>query len=191
MRVFLALEIPAEVKDYLSKVSKAMGKTVPGVRWVKPEGRHITLWFFGETSEERTREIIDVLRSCGPYTRIGTTLKAIDAFPGKKRARVIVATLDEGVDIIRSIYHDIGNRLATLGYEKEKRDFTPHITFGRMKTPAPVLERDIALPECPRFTIERIVLYKSILAREGATYEPLLEVKLTDVPDKKDPAKRG
>jgi len=184
MRVFLALEIPTEVKDYLSNVSKEMAKTLPGVRWVKPEGRHITLWFFGETSEERVREIIDVIKTCGPYTRARASLKNIDAFPSKKRPRVIVATIDEGVDIIRSIYHDIGNRLASLGYEKEKRGFTPHITFGRMKIPAPVLERDIALPECPPFTIERIVLYKSILAREGATYEPLFELELTDEPDK-------
>ncbi|MEN6617294.1 MAG: 2'-5' RNA ligase family protein, partial [Syntrophorhabdus sp.] len=79
MRVFLALEIPTEVKDYLSNVSKEMAKTLPGVRWVKPEGRHITLWFFGETSEERVREIIDVIKSCGPYTRARASLKNIDA----------------------------------------------------------------------------------------------------------------
>jgi 2'-5' RNA ligase len=178
MRSFLAFEIPAEVKRYLSEVSKAMARTLPGVRWVKPEGQHITIRFFGEISEARGQEIKGVLGAAGPYGRVEASLKRIDAFPDKRRPRVIVATVDEGVDIIRSIYHDIENRLTALGYEREKRGFTPHITFGRMKVPAPLLERDIPPLECPRFAIERIILYKSILGREGATYEPLFEKEL-------------
>ena len=178
MRSFLAFEIPADVKKYLSQVSKAMAKTVPGVRWVKPEGQHITIKFFGEISETRAQEIGNVLEACGPYGPVEASLKCIDAFPDKRRPRVIVAAIDEGVDIIRSIYHDIENRLTALGYEKEKRGFTPHITFGRMKTPAPLLERDILPLECPRFAIERIILYKSTLGSQGATYEPLFEKKL-------------
>lgn len=178
MRSFLAFEIPADIKEHLSKVSKVMAKTLPGVRWVKPEGQHITVRFFGEISEARVQEIKDVLAECGPYDRIQASLKSIDAFPDKGRPRVIVATIDEGVDIIRSIYHDIENRLTVLGYDREKRGFTPHITFGRVKTPAPLLARDIISLECPRFAIERIVLFKSILGREGAVYEPLFEIKL-------------
>jgi 2'-5' RNA ligase len=178
MRSFLAFEIPPEVKAYLSQVSKAMAKNVPGVRWVRPEGQHITIRFFGEISEARAREISEVLGAAGPYPGVEATLKRIDAFPDRRRPRVIVATMDEGVDIIRSIYHDIEARLTALGYEREKRGFTPHITFGRMKVPAPLLERDTPPLECPRFAIERIILYKSILGREGATYEPLFEKEL-------------
>ncbi|MDD3844817.1 MAG: RNA 2',3'-cyclic phosphodiesterase [Syntrophorhabdaceae bacterium] len=178
MRSFLAFEIPAEVKGYLSEVSKAMARTVPGVRWVRPEGQHITIRFFGEISGAKAQEIKDVLGTAGSYPGVEATLKHIDAFPDKRRPRVIVAVLDEGVDIIGSIYHDIENRLTALGYEREKRGFTPHITFGRMKMPAPLLGRDMPPLEYPRFTIERIVLYKSILGREGATYEPLFEKRL-------------
>ncbi len=183
MRCFLAFEIPENIKECLSQASREMAKKIPGVRWVKPEGQHITIYFFGEISEESVEGIKRVLRECGPYERIMASLKAVDAFPGKKRPRVIVATLDEGVDIIRSIYHDIVNRLETMGYEKEKRGYTPHITFGRMKIPAPILERDIVDLKCPRFAIDRIVLFKSILGREGASYEPLFALNLTAVPE--------
>ncbi|MRR08212.1 MAG: RNA 2',3'-cyclic phosphodiesterase [Deltaproteobacteria bacterium] len=182
MRCFLAFEIPAHIKECLSQASREMAKKIPGVRWVKPEGQHITIHFFGEISEAQAEEIKDLLKECGPYERIMATLKAVDAFPGKKRARVVVATLDEGVDIIRSIYHDIVNRLTALGYKKEERGYTPHITFGRLKIPAPVLERDVAGLECLRFAIDRIVLFKSILGRQGATYEPLFELNLTAAP---------
>ena len=182
MRCFLAFEIPAGIKECLSQASREMAKKIPGVRWVKPDGQHITIHFFGEISEARVEEIKDVLKGCGPYERIMASLKKVDAFPGKKRARVIVATLDEGVDIIRSIYHDIVNRLTALGYKKEERGYTPHITFGRLKIPAPVLERDVVGLECLRFAIDRIVLFKSILGRQGATYEPLFELNLTAAP---------
>ncbi len=183
MRCFLAFEIPADVKEYLSQASGSQSQKIPGVRWVKPEGQHITLYFFGEVPDTRVEEIKNVLRQCGPYDRIMASLKTVDAFPDKRRPRVVVATLDEGVDIICSIYHDIVNRLTALGYQKEKRGYTPHITFGRMKQPAPILERDIVRLEYPRFAIDRIVLFKSILGREGATYEPLFELNLRPVPE--------
>ena len=178
MRSFLAFEIPGDVKEYLSQVSSAMAKTLRGVRWVRPEGQHITVKFFGEISEDRAEEVKKILASCGPYGPVETSLKGIDAFPDKRRPRVIVATVEEGVDIMRSIYHDIENRLSMQGFEKEKRGFTPHITFGRTKLPAPLLERDIVPLEGRRFTIDNIVLYKSILGREGAAYVPLYVKKL-------------
>ncbi len=178
MRSFLAFEIPRDIKNYLSQVSSAMARTVRGVRWVKPEGQHITIKFFGEITDVRAQEIKDILASCGPYGPVLTSLKDIDAFPGRRKPRVIVATIEEGVDIIRSIYHDIEDRLTVLGFDREKRDFTPHITFGRMKVPVPLLERDIAILEKRIFTIENIVLYQSILAREGAAYVPLFEKKM-------------
>ena len=70
----------------------------------------------------------------GPFE---ATTKEVDAFPNKRRARVIVVTLEKGVDIARTIFHDIEDALSTLGIEEEKRDFTPHITLGRRKEPAP------------------------------------------------------
>jgi RNA 2',3'-cyclic 3'-phosphodiesterase len=186
MRCFLAFEIPADIKEYLAEASRSMAKKMPGVRWVKPDGQHITIHFFGEIAEARVEEIKGALKACGPYERVTASLKAVDAFPDKRRPRVVVATLDEGVDIILSIYHDIVNRLTALGYEKEKRGYSPHITFGRMKIPAPILERDIVHLECPRFAIDRIVLFKSTLGREGATYEPLFELDLKAAPHEQD-----
>lgn len=182
MRCFLVFEIPEDVKEHLARASQSMAKTLPGVRWVKPEGQYITIHFFGGISEKQVEEIKGVLKDCSPYDRVWASLKAVDAFPGRKRPRVIVAALDEGVDIIRSIYRDIVDRLITLGYEEDKRGYTPHITFGRIKIPAPILERDIVRLECPRFAIDRIVPFKSILGRQGATYEPVFELSFRAAP---------
>ena len=178
MRSFLAFEIPADIKQYLSEISSTMSKTIHGVRWVRPQGQHITIKFFGDITENKAEEIRNTIDSCGPCGSVEASLKGIDGFPDKRRPRVIVATIEEGVDIIRSIYHDIENCLVVMGFEKEKRFFTPHITIGRTKTPLPLLERDIAVLDGRRFTIENIIMYKSVLGREGAAYTPLYEKNL-------------
>ena len=145
MRAFLAFPIPAEVKQYLKSITSRMAPRVEGVKWVGEEGQHITLKFFGEIDEGLAREMETGLSPIGPtYGPFLASLQRIDAFPGRKRARVIVVTLSKGVDNIGMIFHDIEDNLSTLGIEREKRDLVPHITLGRRRVPAPLLDRDIS-----------------------------------------------
>jgi RNA 2',3'-cyclic 3'-phosphodiesterase len=183
MRVFLALETPQEIKTYLSGVAKTMSQRIPNVKWVKPEGQHMTFKFFGEITEEKLQEIEEALEGIDKlHGAIEATLKEISAFPDKKRARVIVVTFGEGVDNMRAIFHDIESRLEVIDIERERREFTPHITLGRVKAPAPLLERDIIRLDAKTFLADSLVLYQSVLQREGAMYTPLKEIKLTRNP---------
>jgi len=178
MRVFLALEIPEDIKVYLSGISKTMSQRVPGVKWIKPEGQHMTLKFFGEIGEEKVREVEAALEGIDrQHGVVHVTLKEITAFPDKKRAKVVVVTFGEGVDNTRAIFHDIESRLEAVNIEKERREFTPHVTLGRVKVPMPLLERDLAQVEQKSFVVDRLVVYQSTLTREGAIYAPLKEIK--------------
>lgn len=179
MRVFLALEIPDGIKEYLSATAHSMAKHISGVKWVKPEGQHITLKFFGEIDSGKAKEIERTLtgidKEHGPVTM---RLKGVDAFPNLRHARVVVVTFDEGVDNVKTIFHDIEYRLADIGVEEEKREFTPHITLGRVKTPALLLNKDIPSLENKGFTVDKIVLYESTLTSSGAFYTPLKVIEL-------------
>ena len=62
MRVFLALELPGTIKEYLLTVTKTMSQKVSGVKWVKAEGLHVTLKFFGEIEEKKVQEIGEALQ---------------------------------------------------------------------------------------------------------------------------------
>jgi 2'-5' RNA ligase len=116
MRVFLALEIPGEIKAYLGVVRVQMAARIRNVKWVNEGGQHITLKFFGEQEEKRVSDIGDALSGIEKsYDPITVTLKNIEAFPDRKRARVIVMALEKGVDNIRMIFHDIEDRLSGLG----------------------------------------------------------------------------
>jgi RNA 2',3'-cyclic 3'-phosphodiesterase len=179
MRVFLALELPGTVKEYLLTVTKTMAQRVSGVKWVKAEGLHITLKFFGEIQEQKVQEIEEVLQGIDKqHIAIPVQLKEINAFPDLMRPRVIVVTFQEGVDNVKAIFHDIESRLLAVDIKKETRGFTPHITLGRVKDAAPVLKKNIKPLEEKRFQLDTLVLYQSTLAREGAIYAPLKEIKL-------------
>jgi RNA 2',3'-cyclic 3'-phosphodiesterase len=179
MRVFLAMEPPGAIKEYLMTVTKTMSQRVSGVKWVKAEGLHVTLKFFGETGEKEVQEIEEALQGINKkYLAMPLQLKEINAFPDLMRPRVIVVTFQEGVDNVKTIFHDIENRLLAVGIQKEKRGFAPHITIGRVKDTAPLLKRNLLPLEEKRFILDNLVLYQSTLTREGALYTPLKEIKL-------------
>lgn len=177
MRVFLALEISPTVKEYLQGIIKIMASRITGVRWVKSEGQHITLKFFGELDEAMVENIRTRLLSIDDkFEPFEATIKGIDAFPNKRRARVIVVTLEKGVDIAKAIFNDIEVALLPLGFEGEKRDYTPHITLGRRKEQSPILERDIPDLNGMGFIVDRLVMFRSTLTPQGAIYSPLWEI---------------
>ena len=120
---------PVPSKNTCRRLRKLMSQRVSGVKWVKAEGLHVTLKFFGEIEEKKVQEIGEALQGINKqHTAIPVQLKEINAFPDLMRPRVIVVTFQEGVDNVKAIFHDIESRLLAVGIEKEKRGFTPHIT---------------------------------------------------------------
>jgi len=178
VRAFLALEVSAPVKEYLQGIIQFMAPKVTGVRWIKSDGQHITVKFFGEIDETTANGIREKLslieRKFEPFE---ASIKDIDAFPNKRRARVIVVSLEKGVDIAKAIFHDIEAALLHLGFESEKRDFTPHVTLGRKREPSPLLERDLPSLNNMSFVIDRLILLRSTLTPQGAIYSPVWEIE--------------
>lgn len=179
MRAFLALRIPDDIKAYLQGIIITMAKRIDGVKWVSENGQHVTLKFFGEIEEEqalKSREALaGIEKRHGP---VSTALGQVEAFPNRKKARVVIVSLKKGIDNTRMIFNDIEDKLSMLGVEKENREFIPHITLGRRKVPAPLLEQQMAALEPKAFVLDTLILYRSTLTREGAIYDPIWEIKL-------------
>lgn len=179
MRAFLAMEIPNDIKEYLQSVIKTAARYLKGVKWVKSEGMHITLKFFGEIGDDTAWHIKDELLHIGTkYSPFSASLKQIDAFPTKGRARVIIVSLENGVDNIKDIFNDIENSIFAMGIEKDERPFVPHITLGRRKMAAPIPKEALTEIEKKSFTVDDFVLFKSTLTSHGAIYTPLWKIKL-------------
>jgi RNA 2',3'-cyclic 3'-phosphodiesterase len=179
MRAFFAIKVSDDVKKYLTIVAMTAAKHLDGVKWVNEAGRHITLKFLGEIEEETAGKLKEATAHIGvKYAPFTATIRGIDAFPDKRRARVIVIALENGVDNISNIYKDIEESCLAFDIEKETRPYTPHVTLGRKKVPGPVPDKALVKLERMSFNVDSVVLFKSTLRPEGALYTPVWKIEL-------------
>lgn len=151
---------------------------IPGARWTRQEGWHVTLKFLGSTWPRLLDEVSGAVASAAAGTAVfETSLTEIGAFPSVRRARVIWAGLSDSGDHFARLVEVLDDLLAEH-FDPEKRAFTPHLTLARMNPSRDVREFapdlvGMSIASAP-FPIDRLVLYRSRLSPRGATYEPLL-----------------
>lgn len=139
MRLFVALEIPADVRDNLAVFLKDMRErseqlAEKGVRWVRPENLHVTLKFIGEVAEARLEGIRAALSTVRSEATLAVRLRGLGFFPNENRPAVLWTGLDAATQL-PTLATDIDDALATQGITKEKRAFVPHLTVARLATP--------------------------------------------------------
>ena len=180
MRVFAALPIPSTVYNCLEEVTGVLKQRYQHMNLVKPEGFHITLTFFGEISGEQAEQIMGIMDNrCLRIPRIKASLNGIGQFPRNGNPRVIYCRIGEGKEEVALFY----NRFCELvrkNYEqsiKIEKDFIPHVTLARNQRERIDMNILKSLPHYEGFfTIDRIVLYQSVLKPGGAEYSPLKTV---------------
>jgi 2'-5' RNA ligase len=180
MRVFIAVDLPTELRKQLAELQGALQPSTDTARWVAPESIHITLKFIGEIQEKRLEDIDSAFTGLTwkPFT---VTVRGVGFFPGNRSPRVFWAGME--APTMQNLTEEIDSRMERLGFEKEKRAFRPHITLARARDTridsALVTAADKYLEhEFGSFTVDRIFLFKSILKPTGAVYERIKEYLL-------------
>ncbi|MEO0294081.1 MAG: RNA 2',3'-cyclic phosphodiesterase [candidate division WOR-3 bacterium] len=173
--MFIGIEIPQEAKDLISNLCKKL-PPFSFIKWVEKENLHITLRFLGETDkrtliEEKMKEV------GGKFTPFKVSLKGVGAFPSLKRASVIWVGIEEGKNFLKGLYLTLEDKIVQLGFKKEEREFTPHITLGRVKRGKYSLPEGIDF-SFGAFPVDKITLFKSTLRKEGPIYEVLAKFPL-------------
>lgn len=182
MRCFIAIGIPEHIKSQVGRIVAEMALTGAGCRWVKPENLHFTVKFLGEVEEAALDGIGHVLETCtrgkGPFP---LDIAGIRAFPNPSKPRVIWCGLSRGSEPLRDLSEVVDSAMEYLGFAREKC-FSPHLTIGRLKTPAgPDLKEAIRMREglfLGSMEVMHVLLVKSLLTREGPIYSPLMKVSL-------------
>lgn len=181
-RTFIALEIKENIKELLASVQQKIGSKTGGIKWVKPRNMHLTLKFLGPTREDIIEDISDILENAAEgLNSFNVSVSGLGAFPSSNNPKVIWAGLKVD-DVLYKIQKDIDISLESLGFAKEKRPFSPHLTIGRVrdsrtkKTLRDVFEQVRTEPRS--FEAENITFYKSELMQEGPVYTVLKSVKL-------------
>lgn len=137
MRAFIALELPTPVRDYLQELGRELAQHTPphAVRWVGPDGIHLTLAFLGD---EVTAAQIPLLAEA--MDKVAATavpfhlqLGKLGCFPKPIAPRVIWVGIQGTLAPLQQLKTGIDRALAPLGFQAERRTFSPHLTLGRVK----------------------------------------------------------
>ncbi|MBS7811260.1 RNA 2',3'-cyclic phosphodiesterase [Roseococcus pinisoli] len=176
MRLFVALDLPQEVKVRLA----AMAGGIPGVRWVPPENYHLTLRFIGEVPGHMAEEV-DLALAHIRAKPFELSLAGLGTFEkgGRVQSLHVVAERTPGLAHLQA---KIETALQRAGLPPERKKFAPHVTIARTDGAAlPKLAGFVQAHNLFRtepLTVEHFVLFSSRLGKEQAVYTPEVEYAL-------------
>ena len=168
-RVFVAVPVPAEVRAMLAAHVATLD--IPG-RLAPAENWHITVRFLGTLDEITYDRFLGEMSQAELPQAFSIRLGSIGGFPSTRKATVVWVGVDQGDQEMTSINEIAEAAAQTVGLEPEDRPFHPHLTLSRVRPPRSVtqlLEEDVDL----RWIAEEVIVYQSVPARGGVTYEPL------------------
>ena len=184
MRTFIALELSEGTREALSRVAEGLKPGLGRVTWVKPDRMHLTLKFLGEIDQESAGPICERLEEvCLTAAPFSLAVVGIGCFPNPRRPRVIWAGLEGDVEPARHLQREIDTALSPLGFEREQRPFSPHITLGRVRGAIKqgLLSEAIEAGSGRRFgeeTIDEVTFMRSRLEPGGPIYTPIARFRL-------------
>jgi RNA 2',3'-cyclic 3'-phosphodiesterase len=180
MRIFIALDIPGEIRARMLEYAERTRRLAPEARWARPEGLHVTLKFIGETSDQRVEDIRNALKSvkAAPFA---VAFENVGFFPNSRTPRVFWIGVEGGSDLSR-LAASIDRQTGTLGFPREERAFHPHLTLARsgsspggehqLKPLAALLESEPP-PQFGTMTAREFFMYRSQPQRGGSQYTKL------------------
>lgn len=196
MRGFIAVNLPEGIKLYLKGVLEKLQNNNPsGIKWVKPNGLHITLHFLGYLVQRQLDDVLKIIQNeVEQKEELQLELVHLDAFPNLERPRVFfVACRELNNGHLKQLQQGIGNGLEKIGLKIDHRPWQPHITLGRTRLNfskknsggqahpnflSGNLSGQVNIKNL-RFEIKSIELMKSELTPAGAKYSVIKSFPIT------------
>lgn len=189
VRAFVAIPLPDEVHAALDGLQRRLRRTCPerAVRWVPTRNIHLTTHFLGDIDPARIVPLEEALsvvaRNVPPFTVLA---EGAGAFPNLRRPRVVWVGVTDASQWLSLLHQVLSESLEQLGFPRETRPFSPHLTLGRIRrqtspTEARAVGEAVAAAQIgPLGTVpvESLVLFKSTLKPTGAAYSRLATLRL-------------
>lgn len=180
VRLFIACEVPGEVQTAIGGVIDDMrSHSGNKVRWVKPEGIHVTLKFLGEVQQKKLPAIKMALgEAVMRHAPFNLELDNMGIFGGREGLRLMWVGIAGDVLRLEALVRDVNLAMSVVGFEPERRPFRPHLTLGRVRDEVSTRQRaaievatgKIEVPDASWRT-SQISLMRSRLTPEGAMYD--------------------
>ena len=188
IRTFIAIDLPLSLQESLDKQTARLRQTLGDnvIRWVSPHNMHLTLKFLGKVPAAHLDFLKQMLTQAADSTpQFDLQIGGIGSFPSSKRPRVLWVGIHAPTSLA-SLQRMIEEGANRLGFEKEERAFSPHLTVGRIRQGIDVKEiqkisnalSTIQLGKIGTARVDSVHLYKSALNSEGSIYTKLFTTPL-------------
>jgi len=159
---------------------RAEAVRLPTFRELPAESWHFTLQFLGAVEDALVSAVgAACARAAARQTEFELELSGAGAFGSPRRARVLFIGVSRGGDSMRALRDSLLVETEPLGFAREERQYSPHLTFARLRQPANV-ERLLASLRltAPSMPVRELTLFRSHLSQQGARYEALARYPL-------------
>lgn len=184
MRSFIAIDCEKNLKENISSLIRKLDSGKGNIRWIKDQGIHLTLKFLGNITDRQLEAINHELKNAIKlFYPFDLSLRGTGSFPPSTRFPKVLWVGVEENNTLNSLQYEIEHSLFKLGFPKEKKQYRPHLTLGRVKKKdglEPILGTIQKNREefFGKMTVERVTLFKSTLQPAGAEYKVLSEYSL-------------
>lgn len=196
LRAFIAIDLPQPIQDSIKKetarLQKILGEQI--IRWTPIHNIHLTLKFLGNIPDSHVDFLKQILlKVADSHSGFDLQIQSIGSFPDTstrlstslKLPRVIWLGVQSSAGLM-SVQKNVEEAVTKLGYEKEARKFSPHLTLGRVKQNIhsndlqKILETltNFQLGKIDPARVDSVHLYQSDLNTEGSVYTKLFSAKL-------------
>ena len=183
-RLFFGFELPRETSATAASLRTLVGDPRKAVRWVKGRNIHLTLRFLGATPRTAVDEIVaSVTKHLIKPGPLELTIEGTGIFPAATRPRVIWIGLTGDIAGLQALEESVHEAVGPLGFPRQDREFSPHITLGRVRYPQKVTP-DVSMflnseYDPIRFELGKMHLFESRQDSDGLRYIPLATFPLT------------
>jgi len=176
MRLFVALDLPWEIKEELSDLSF----NLIGARWVPTDNFHLTLRFIGEASRLQAEEI-DLALATLRGRSFAFSLSGMGWFEKAGRVSALWVGVERNEQLSK-LQSKVETALYRVGLPGDRRRFTPHVTLARMDVPVTLgltqfVQANNLYRSAP-IRADNVTLFSSFLGKDQPIYTPEAEYAL-------------
>lgn len=180
IRTFVAVDLTPAVRKRAGKLVGLLRPASADVNWVDPPNMHLTLKFLGDVPDTQVPAICNAVAAAAAEVEpFSLQVHGCGAFPTPSRPRTIWIGVTDGLEPIRQLHQAIDFALLDLGFAKERRQFTPHLTIGRVRRGGPALGDLADLVQkyvdfqAGQVDVSQVIVFASYREKTGPTYDVL------------------
>lgn len=196
MRTFIAVEVPAELRNRLSALAGELAaglaeqNAASVLRWTEKSNYHLTLRFLGDTTPAQRQRIGEILeRTTADCPSFSLMLDGLGAFPNWRKIRILWAGLVGDIERLERLQKEVEAGVQACGFAVERQGFHPHLTLARSSRDADngliaqagsLLAGQTKLTQSlGQWNVSELVLMRSELGPAGSVYTVLGRFGLT------------